>query len=288
MCTSGVVSAIGLDGRRHVYLGKTLDFCHTGCWHAVVHHSQGHDALCLGMTPQLGVNSGINSAGLAVILSYLDYRGPFEAPNDAQSGNLLKWKGDDRGVANAALLARCTNVQEAVEFLYDFIPRYPGVTGGNHMLADASGQIAVFEHCNGQMQHQFYTEAGFTARGNNGLLVRYEEQAKLPAEVREDRETRYSAMLACMRETHAALCEGAVGAVAERNFKDMLSSHGHRGADGLGSICVHGLALPGGRASSPLPNWTISGIIIDVTGRKMSYTVGNPCQSEWRVLQFPA
>lgn len=85
----------------------------------------------MGMTPQAGVNSGLNEAGLAVLMSYLDYRPG--APAEGQAPLLRDT--DRRGTFNAAVLSRCQTVDESLKVLYELAPRYPDGPGGNHILA---------------------------------------------------------------------------------------------------------------------------------------------------------
>lgn len=288
MCTSGVVSTVTGSGEKLVLLGKTLDFTYdSGFWHALITNQGGYDVLGVGMTPQIAVNSGLNKAGLGVCLSYFDYRGPFtDDPAPKPAGKGLKWSGDDRGVANAAILAKCTTVQEAIEFMYDFVPQNPHMPGGNHMFADANGEIAVFEHCDGQMNYQIYTAQGYTARGNNALIIQQGRQRELPELVQKDRNDRCSTMEKCVAEIYRQASQGLAKDQAIEMMKQAFSTHGPDGADKPGAICAHGMALAGGRSSLPLPNWTLTAVVFDVIDRKMVYSIGNPCLGNWRELSF--
>ncbi|MEW6274656.1 MAG: carcinine hydrolase/isopenicillin-N N-acyltransferase family protein [Bacillota bacterium] len=286
MCTSGVISAVDREGKKRVFLFKTVDYDLVGAWHAVVRSGRGYDALAIGMVPQLGINSGLNEKGLGVCMSYLDVKG-VEDSAKVESRMPARWAGDDRGLANAAVLASCTTVEEAIEYYYDFVAKHPGTVGGNHMLADATGNIAVFEHSNGEARHAYYTDTGFAARGNNGLLVIQKQQELLPEEIKKDRMVRYQKMNEFLAGLHFELKNGLNDEVIVQKIKGILSYHAPTGVDQPGSICTHNLQLNGARTNQPLPGcWTITSVIFDIMKLKCYFSIGNPCQDQWGTISF--
>ncbi|MEL7566494.1 MAG: carcinine hydrolase/isopenicillin-N N-acyltransferase family protein [Dehalobacterium sp.] len=282
MCTCGVVSAKTPSGERISLLVKTMDFPISPCWHGVAFQPGGWKFIAMGLTGQIGINSGVNEAGLGVALSFLDYRGPFE--DDGKSQKFTHWLGDERGLANTEIMSHCQSVEEAIEYLYEFVKDHP-LPGGNHMLVDATGKVANFEHCNGQAAHKIYEE-GFTARGNNGLIILQEEQAVLPELVKFDRKTRYSTMLDFVEQTKKIIETDGSREKAIAKMQEALSTHSPEGNDWPGTICTHGNVLPGGRANLAIPMYTVSGIVFDVTNKELIYTRGNPCENEWLKLSI--
>lgn len=269
-----------INGQPIILLGKTLDFYECSFWHGKVTCTNGNSILGLGAVPQIGINAGVNKNGLGVLLSYLDYRGPFEKIDSSDIPQ--KWEGDDRALLNAQFLAKCSNVEEAIEFLYENVPNYPNMPGGNHMLADANGTIAVFEHCNGQMHHKNYTMEKFTSRGNNGFLVIKDEQKNLPEAVQRDRNRRSEKMAETLKKIiDNNLSQGE----ALDNLKGVLGSH-NQSSDQLGSICIHDYTLPGARASANAAMSTVTAVILDIVKKRMLYTRTFPCKNEWFEMDF--
>lgn len=285
MCTSGTLATTDRDGNSVILLGKTIDFYDASLWHGPITNTEGFSSVGCGLIPQIGVNSGMNEAGLGILLSYLDYRGPFAKEQYVEDeGPLSKWTGDDRALLNATVLAKCATVKEAVELLYELVPLSPDMPGGNHMLADADGNVAVFEHCGGQMNHHFYE--GIAARGNNGLLTVLEHQQKLPEEIKTDREKRCAQMHGCVSK----LCEGInAGSLhkeeAIQRLKNILSDHTD-GGKAAGSVCIHGLELPGARANTSKPLSTVTALIFDITAKRMHFTTSPPCESNWYKMEL--
>jgi hypothetical protein len=279
MCTCGAISTTDQNGKPVIMLGKTLDFYETGFWYGVVSHSSGYEAVGGGIVPQIGVNSGMNEKGLGVLLSFLDYRGPFEM----LESNIIpgKWDEDDRALLNAQLLAKCSKVEEAVNFLYDAIPGYPNMPGGNHMLADTDGTIAVVEHCNGEIKHQYNTEDGYASRGNNGVVAILDEQKRLPDDVKKDRFKRSEAMGDTLQNLLNKKINQEEVIV---KMKEILSSHRQKHQSEPGNICIHNYALPGARASTHFPLSTVTAVVYNLVDKKMYYTKTNPCQKEWFAL----
>lgn len=287
MCTSGAVSVKGPDGVPITYALKTLDSFRTNFWHGMVQSPTGKRYLACGMTPQLGVNSGINDDGFCVVLSYLDYRGPFKAPPRQQS-EPLEWPEDRRGIINSELLSRCQTVEEGIDELYRLVPHYssPSLPGGNHILADAGGRIGIFEHCCGEMSHQILSDGGFIARGNNGELVKVEEQCAIPELARADREQRALAMANCLQKLDIVARRASNEEPCLILMKEHLASHADGDGTQIGAVCAHGVVAPGGRSSSGWPYWTLTGVIFDSKNRRMIYSVGNPCHNEWKASSF--
>lgn len=278
MCTTGAV--LGRQGHESPYLlaFKTLDSGPTGVWHTIVRFSSGTRAMVLGSTGQQGINSGINHYGLTVILSYLDVVVP-DASITVEDTMMLRSQ-DTRTLANALLLDRCRTVAEGAEFLDDFFRRHPSVVGGNHILADRGGNIGNFEHCAGERIFQDVSSDGLIGRGNDGCWVNLKGQQDLPEPVRQDRSKRSGRVVTTLESVRTQRTRKEE-ALAE--IMGMLSDHGD-GSEKPGSICSHGVDVPGARYATSASNATSTGIIIDVFEGKMLYTTTTPCQSVWREL----
>ncbi|AUW94331.1 hypothetical protein BXT84_10595 [Sulfobacillus thermotolerans] len=265
MCTTGILK--GTD--KEWLLGfKTLDAAPTGTWHAEVSFPSGMRALAVGITVQLGINSGLNSQGLCSVLSYLDTCMPDPNGGPQESG----WVGDNRGLANASMLAECTTVQEGYQFLSKYFQQFPSNVGGNFLLADHHGTIGVVEYYQGQVRFQEGTE-NYLVRANNGVLLAQEEQKLLSPEIQFDRFGRYSLAETFGRTNHQQAKSDAIKAI-----KEFLSSHG----DALNPpICVHDYDVPGARYSRSEPISTVTAAIFDMMNYRMLFTRSNPCSLSW-------
>lgn len=268
------------------YMLKTSDSDFTPHWHAYVSNPHRFDVLAYGIMKQGGINAGINNAGVALMMSYFDYRVSAGALVAQPDDMFVRWP-DDRGLVNAALLAQCRSTTEAIAFLYDAVGRRPGIVGGNHLVADVSGAMAMFEHCNGRMAHRLYSEGGILSRGNDGLLIWPEEQETLPDAVRDDRRLRRETMERSLTDVRAAIAAGEFDeAHLDGKLKSALSSHAQEGSVNLGSICAHGIEAPAARMPMHGEIWTMTGVIFDVVNGRMHYSLGNPCHGRWKSLTF--
>jgi hypothetical protein len=286
MCTCGALSTHTPDGRLVSYLLKTSDSDFTPHWHGYVSNPRGHDVLAFGKMKQGGINAGMNAAGLALLMSYLDYRVPPGTTATPHDDIFVRWP-DDRGLINAALLARCSTVAEGLDFLYDAIGRRPGIVSGNHFIADRSGAIAIFEQCDGRMAHRVYQDGGIASRGNDGLLIWRDEQDAMPDVIRQDRRRRRETMERALAPLGTAIEAG--DAPAERigaALQTALSAHAEDGPTGVGSICAHAVQAPGARTPMAGNIWTMSGVILDIANGRMRYSLGNPCHGRWHDLAF--
>ena len=289
MCTIGAISAEDAEGAPVVFALKTNDNMPKPVWHACITGGEGHDLLGFNLLERPGVNSGMNNAGLAVVRSFLDFRGPFTESEDPKPAEDIRTDVDHRSAIGAYVLERFSCVEEALPHVLDLIPHYTGKDsgqrGGNFFMADANGNIAVVEHCEDRIAHHFYTE-GFTARGNNGLLILQEEQAALPEYVRLDRETRCQKMSETVQEIRDGLPRGMRKEEALKKLKEVLTWRGIDGDGGLGSICCEALRAPGVRTNSAEPCSTSTAVIFDLVEKVMHYTRGNPAKAPWRTLGF--
>jgi hypothetical protein len=236
------------------------------------------------------VNSGLNEFGLGVIISYSDYRfrdPEVYPPSDETPGTFLSLDREPRTYMNELILSRCRRVPEAVEVMERFVADHPEMMGGNHLLADREGTLAIVEHCEGQAAVAYYTDTGYAARGNNSALLIREKQAGIS--VIHDCLERHRQMEEFLAGQLSTVRAGEDRAFIEAS-RGLLSSH--RGApDEMGAICVHELKARGTRAPAvgPFmdgPRRTVTGMIFDLQARRMLYTAGNPCASEWQAAQL--
>ena len=284
MCTTGIVSATRPNGEKVVLMGKTQEFLEAPMWHGYSFQEGKNTSLAFGLAGQLGYNSGLNEKGLCMMLSFLDYRGPFEADPE-EKPNKAVWSGDERGLAIAHILTNYSNVEDAISYLTDYLPEIPlDCPGGNFHIADASGKVAIFEYCEGRSQYKIYEE-GFTARGNNGLLILQEEQEKLSEVVRFDRLNRYNTAIKAMEKIKQDITNGATRDDAVNAYKELFKIHHPEGSDKPGTICTHNLWIPGGRTTLTTAH-TISAAIFDLVNKEMLFTRGTPCTAEWEILSL--
>ena len=291
MCTIGVIAARDRAGDVRVFLLKTAD-----CWprcefrHTIETSEGGTRRIGFSLEPQVGVNSGLNEYGLGVVISYSDYRfrdPEIYPPDEGTPGEFLSLEKEPRTQMNQWVLAHCQSVPEAVEFMQRFVPEHPEMTGGNHLLADINGNLAIVEQCEGKTSVADYSRVGYAGRGNNSSLLILDKQASIS--VIHDCLERQEQMEEFLKGQVAVLEDGDEFRFTQ-SAKAVLSSHAN-GPDQMGSICVHGLQARGTRspAVGPFraePLWTVTAMILDLRRRRMLYTVGNPCQAEWRSLNL--
>lgn len=269
MCTTGLIRS----QKSSWLLGfKTFDAAPTGIWHAEVKFTTGMKALAVGATVQTGINSGLNDKGLCSILSYLDT----QIPKSTSSVQEANWVGDNRGVANASMLASCTSVKEAAKFLQLYFKQYPSSVGGNFLLSDAEGAIGILEYYNGQTLLQVVNEDNYLVRANNGNLLGLQEQSQLPDEVKQDRQGRY-------KQAQELCFDISTGSkdTALKSIKSFLSSHGE---NGLIPVCVHDYDIIGARYSRIEPITTVTALVFDILNYGMWFSESSPCSSQWNFL----
>lgn len=281
MCTTGAIVLNNSNGNKRIFGFKTSDSPWTGFWHGQVNQREGIDALVYGLLPQQGINAGMNQMGVTVISSYFDYRRDQPNMKETPTDNPY-WGGDLRGIVQGEVLATCENADEAKTlFEYSFAGvRAP--VGGNHIILDDVGTIYVFEHCRGQTGLQIATDQGYVVRSNQSLLLFQEEQMKQEEAIRLDRELRLQQtehILSTLKKDEDTIKNEDV----LRRLKALTSLHVGEGKN-LGSICAHGITE--GRSNSTEPHQTMSALIWDINNRTMHYTIGHPCQSEWKEMQF--
>ncbi|WP_156023626.1 hypothetical protein [Sulfobacillus thermosulfidooxidans] len=270
MCTTGIVS----DRSDQWLLGfKTLDAGPTGVWHGQVHFPSGIRVLGVGITVQLGINSGLNSRGLCSILSYLDTVIPSKKPKTDDGG----WYGDNRGLANAAMLAECETVREGYNFLQAYFRRFPSQVGGNFLLADRFGHMGVVEYYH-EVVRFAGSEGSPIVRANNGCLVGQTEQQQLPPDVQFDRNGRYTIAYSATASLPHLPKEKAID-----HIQTLLADHGNAE---IPPICVHDYDVPGSRYARPGSISTVTAVIFDVYSSRMMFTRGPACKSSWESLAF--
>lgn len=283
MCTIGAL--VTTTPGRGVYLLKNAD-----AWrsiemaHAVERGASGTWRIVFRFVPQMGVNSGLNEYGLSVLISYSDYRlrdPKLHPPDDRLPAAFARIDREPRTLMNEFVLDTCRTVDEAVEMMQAFVAKHPDMVGGNHLLADASGAVAIVEHCEGKSAVEYATDHGFAARANDSTLLIRDAQERL-SNIRDshERRTQMARFLESRRADARDFSEAA---------RSILASHGRSGPERMGSICAHGLTVRGCRtpAVGPFtsePVWTVSSMVLDLTRREMTFTRGNPCQASWHTL----
>lgn len=273
MCTMGA-----LFHRHHAYLLKTLDFGVSGVYAGRFRHSEGcHDVVGIGMLAQAGLNAGINDAGVGLMMSYF---GTSKDEEYAMTGH-GQWN-DVRGILNAKVLFNVQSAKEGMEMLAEMLCQQDIPVGGSHIIMDQQGCVGIVEHLNGQVHTAFYTTEKSTvfAFGNTASLGFLEAQQALPVTIQEDRLKRKETMRQQLEQlTHNSLSED----LTQASLRQVLALHGDSPEE-IGSICIHHFTLPGARANLQGEMSTIAGIIIDVNHLSIDYSVGNPCQNQWRSI----
>lgn len=278
MCTIGGVSTINKRGERLTFLMKTIDGYRsdqTEMTHGIYRSCSDRISLFSSIMKQPGINIGMNRHGLALTISYSDCWSPEKAADTVTLGS------DTRALANAAILARCTSVDDALDALTDFITHNPSPVGGNHLLIDSAGNIALLEQYQGKYHYEMFSDAGYYARANNSCwLIRDRQYDSLTP---EDSYPREEEMKTFLQSLYDRIPLGMENHKIINEAKGLLSSH--RANDNQrGSICIHGLDAPGARLFGADPCYTLSAVILDVKECAMHYSLGPPCEGQWQTL----
>jgi hypothetical protein len=278
MCTIGAVSNINAKGERLGFLMKTLDSpLGIEMFHGYFRAANMNQAIFTSLMRQQGMNIGMNQQRIAVTISYSDclsYTGEKEP---------RKLDTDTRALANAEILARCKSVDEGIEILKDFVPRYPDQVGGNYLLIDANGEIALLEQWKGKYEYRKFTDRGYCGRGNNSHWLIKDKQVNLypPA----DSSPREEAMENFIKGVHENIPQGMNSREIVNNAKALLSRHSESD-DQIGGICIHGLVAPGARVFGDAPCYTLGAVILDLKELVMHYSLDNPCSGSWKSLKL--
>lgn len=196
---------------------------------------------------QHGINSGLNTAGLALQIS----RSVDVQPPDRQVPTTEHQ--EVRTVLNADVLARFSDVPSAVAHIEEFARTHPDMYGGNVMLAD-SGHLSVTEYFNGVVKSETTTE-GWLARANHsvfGIVDNMDVAAKYRSGPRCDR------MIAFLRDLFPE--------VPQMDRESIID-------------CCKSLL----REPPILGEKTRSSFVIDVQQRRVDYMIG---EGPWRTFQF--
>ena len=212
---------------------------------AEVKSARGYAYMCLTSAGSPGVfSSGMNEVGLAVADTHV-------SPTEMGPGM-------PRYSAMMHVLEGCRSVEEAVDYLN--CVRHVG--DGTLVLADAGGDIAVFEtghHRSGLIR----SDEGFVVSSNHfrspGLIDSWIDHS--PVELLGSTQARYVKMSQALAT--------ARGEVDASWAKQLMATHG----DSLSALCRHVELDP--KAT------TISTIIFEPRARRVYICDGQPCQSEF-------
>ena len=153
MCTIGAMIC-----ENKTFMLKNFDYRpFPTAWTYFQTFDHGHPHFALVDHNQQGVNSGLNAAGLGLLISRS--RKP-EDPTPEQQ--------ELRTVLNAEVLTRFSDVAAGVEHIEEYARTHPYMFGGNVMLADPQ-HISVTEYFGGKAQSQILEE-GFLARANHSTF----------------------------------------------------------------------------------------------------------------------
>jgi hypothetical protein len=198
-----------------------------------------------GMTTPLerGLNSGINEAGVAVAITFVDHVSMEEAIATRTP----------RGVLVEEILRTCGDLPDVMRLIADFIS--VPLVGGNIVILTPNGD-AVLE----QLYPRFAIELVDTP-----VIVRtnHFKNLKVNGDLYGDRDncnTRYARMTSLLVNGHAT------GTICRDYIKAALSDH-----SGPHPICSHAGSLQ-----------TVSSAIYDLQARSLEYTYGSPCAGNWQ------
>lgn len=194
-----------------------------------------------------GLNSGINEAGVAVAITFVDHVSLPEA---------IKIK-TPRGVLVEEILRTAGNLQDALRVVSDYLTT--PLVGGNIVIVTPNGG-AVLE----QVYPRFAVEIieqPVTVRTNHFLNLVLPEVTSVDPDNTAARFRRFSHLLS------PAVQGEHIGGFSIAKIKQALSDH-----EGGHPICRHGEA--GGS--------TVSSAIYDVQERSLHYVFGNPCSGTFQ------
>jgi hypothetical protein len=274
MCTIGAVSNLNGKGERLGFLLKTIDAGQVETFHGLLRSNDGKQSLFSSIMRQPGTNIGMNEDGLAVTISYSDCWEPGGPHQETP-----KIENDTRALANAEILCKCSETIEGLEYLKRFVRSHPNQVGGNHLLIDGKGNIALLEQYKGNFEFQILTGKGYCGRANNSHWLIKEKQSKLYTPV--DSFPREEEMESFLKEIHEDIEKGSDSKDLVSRMKAFFSRHSER-EDHLASICAHGLNAPGARLFGEAPCYTLTAVILDVNEKKMHYSLGFPCSGIWQ------
>jgi hypothetical protein len=178
MCTIGAITQEG-----KTFLLKNFDYRPVPTGWAYFEAFEGeHRHFALVDHGQQGVNSGLNAAGLGLLIS----RSRLDEPDSPEREEL-------RTVLNAEVLAACGSLEEGTARLERYAAEHPEMFGGNVILAEA-GQISVSEYFGGRAQSAAIRD-GYLARANHSVFG-------LVDNVTTSSQIRYERMVAFLQELY--------------------------------------------------------------------------------------
>lgn len=279
MCTIGAVSNVNEKGERLGFLMKTIDGPPLEILNGFFRDPNRNQAIFTSFMRQQGINIGMNQHRLAVTLSYSDYV-DYKVKGREE---VLKMEDDTRALANAEILGKYKSVDEGIELLKDFVPRHPHQVGGNHLLIDANGDIALLEQCEGNYKYRKFTDRGYCGRGNNSHWLIKDKQSYLVIPL--DSLPREKAMENFLKNVYENIPKGMNSEEIVRKAKSLLSQHSESN-DQIGGICIHGLKEPGARLFGDASCNTLCAVILDIKELIMHYSLGFPCSENWKALKL--
>lgn len=210
----------------------------------------GHRYLCVGSAGSPGVfGSGINEKGLCV------------------ADTRVRCLDNGPGLPAYSLMMQILEQYESVRSALEYLRRAKRMGGSNLILADAQGDLAVFE-----VGHRRYgvIEADDHLVVNTNHFVSPDLKARFvdtnPPETKGNSLHRYKKLEGVLR--------GSYGEVGVELTKRLMASHG----DPLTSICRHKDVFMGKKTG------TISTAIYLPAERKLLFRNGRPCEGEYEAF----
>ncbi|WP_094606465.1 hypothetical protein SPSIL_046420 [Sporomusa silvacetica DSM 10669] len=191
-----------------------------------------------------GLNSGINEAGVAVAMTFVDYLPLPEA---------IKRK-TPRGVLVEDILRNASHLDAALQIAGDFLTTTP-LVGGNLVIMTPDGG-AVIEQLYPKYAVERITQ-NITVRTNHFLNLKTDAKLAVNEENSQTRFARFTQLLGSSDSQEPLSDEFSL-----ERIKSILADH-----EEPHPICRHG-----GDAQ------TVSTAIYDITNRTIQYAYGNPCK----------
>jgi isopenicillin-N N-acyltransferase like protein len=217
---------------------------------ARVRPTHGHAYLCLTSAGNPGVSSsGVNAAGLAVADTYVV--------------SLDTGPGVPRYSFLATLLENCSSVEESIHYLFSI----PHVGDGTVILADAKGEMAVFEIAH-SVQVVRRSEQGFIVSTNH-----FSEKETRSSWVDEEPTYLQGNSIERRKQVETSLSRGR-GLVGIEWSKALMAQHG----SDLSAICRH--------PETDRKSHTLSSAIYLPEQGKLYLANGLPCQTPFEEYEL--
>ncbi len=192
-----------------------------------------------------GLNSGINEAGIAALMTYVG-QGGLEKDIDENT---------PRGVLIESILRSAGTLEEAVDIATTFLLKHKFVRG--NITINSPEGVAVIEEDFPRFAVQIIKD-GWVVKTNHFENLAFDESTYPQIKNTKTRSARFHELLESIDPSKAGI----------NDIKEALSDH----ANGADAICRHREKCDGMQ--------TVSTAIYDLESRRLFYSYGNPCNTE--------